>query len=97
MTTETSTKSTIEWTNEDSKAAVAQGWDIFTTERGPSNDVPFELQRDDEASVFATDHEAHAFVKTQAATGAEPATKALNYLKEASPLEYDAIMGESGS
>lgn len=92
-----------DWTPGDSTAAIAQGWEIFSTDRDPGIPLmtadgkryghrPFELQAVDEMNIFKDDHEAWRFVKNQALSGDQLALKALSFLLAKSPEEHIAIV-----
>lgn len=92
-----------EWTHEDSCYAIGQGWEIFSTSRDPAEALftsdgtpygyrPFELQKLDDADAFSTDQEAWAHVVSRAAAGDALSQKALAFLAENSPDEYNAIL-----
>lgn len=76
---------TAEWTNRDSDAACAEGWDIFEAGDG------MQLQRDDDGAVFADDFDAWVHVWEQAQQDSPLHVRALAYLAEASPEEYESI------
>lgn len=92
---------TIIWTPEDSAAALAQGWEIFSTNRDDDwcktrkglryGHRPYELQRDDDAEIFANDDEAWTFVWLAGLADDPVATRALVFLMQNSPVEYAAI------
>jgi hypothetical protein len=63
----------IKWTKKDSKAAVAEGWEIFDID---STGV-LEIERDDESGKFKNDNAARAFVAKKAAKGSPLHLKAL--------------------
>lgn len=92
------------WTRNDSRRAIAQGWEIFKTEDDPARAAaivngkrygkrPFELQAVTESNPFGDDDgKAQAHVKARAAKGDKLAAKALVFLKAHSRAEYAAIM-----
>lgn len=93
----------LTWRSEDSAAASSEGWDIFETSRSKADEQqlvngtpyghrPFELQRCDDTKRFASDDEAHRFVRIGAQNGNELAAKALAYLQQCSAVEYAAVM-----
>lgn len=94
------------WSYADQRAAYAEGWEIFETNRDddetakdivdgkPYGYRPFELQRDDDAAIFRSDTDAWRHVRERAAAGSVLHQKALAFLKEESPAEHEAIMGE---
>jgi len=77
------------WDGRASAAAARQGWNLF--EVSASGPCPVELQRDDEAGVFAHDAEAHAHVMARAAAGDWVARQALAYLRLHAPAAYEAV------
>ena len=87
-----------------SSKASEQGWDIFEASGDPNAIVegrlygtrPYELERYDEAGVFKDDLEAWVFVAKQAGRGDETAQKAIEFLRDNSPNEYNAIVAETG-
>jgi hypothetical protein len=93
----------IEWTADDAEKAGRQGWGLFeangSEERAGTivngeayGDRPYELQCIDESDVFTTDDEAWRFVSESAVEGNVFAKKALEFLEQHSPREYDAII-----
>lgn len=70
-----------------------EGWLI--AEVDDPNHPPFELQRDDEAAIFASDKEAATYVKLRANEGSAPHIAALEFLREKSPAEYRTIMEQT--
>ena len=95
-----------EWTGEDSCCAIELGWDIFDADRHPDDKTvneqivegrpygyrPFELQAVHEADILPDDNAAHVFVVESANAGDPLALKALAFLKERSPVEYEAVL-----
>ena len=71
------TKNKVVWTKEDSIAASKQGWCVFES---VGDEVEFQLQREDEMEVFASDDDAAAFVKAKALEGDALAKKAIGVL-----------------
>ena len=78
-----------EWTNEDSTLASAEGWDVFDSE-GSANG-PWQIQKRDETSTFNQDTDAWRYVWQRAERGSLLHQRALEYIKEHNPPEYDAI------
>lgn len=74
------------WTDADSLQAMLEGWDIFAVGHNY-----YELQQDDERDLFGSDAAAWKYVCEQAAAGGDLHQRALEFLKENSPHEYDAI------
>lgn len=84
------------WSDAQSYAAIAQGWDLFTT-GGAEGHPPWELQRidfpeDESDAVFPGDQEAHEFVRRQAEAGDSLALAAIAFLEERSPEEHATVM-----
>lgn len=89
----------IVWTVEDGAAAQTEGWGIF--ECYGSDNGPFQLCRIDDPEVFAADlgaqilrtwtddTEVWEFVRS---SGSDLHTKALAFLREQNPAEYESIM-----
>lgn len=79
----------------DSDLAQAEGWDIFEASGSIANvngDREFQLQRIDETQVFPGDEEAWHHVYTQAHAGSALHRRALIFLRERSPAEFEAII-----
>lgn len=73
------------WTDEDSAAAVAEGWDIFLI-NGDDN-LP-EIEKHDEGpSPFETDHDAVAHVRRRAKEGSPLHIKAMELNALTNPKE----------
>ena len=85
----------MEWTREQNSAADRQGWAIFYTQ-GAYGHPPYEVQRIDDPEdgppMFASDREAHEFVRRRAEEGDSLALAALEFLKRESPEEYDTVV-----
>jgi hypothetical protein len=83
----------IEWTNEDSRAAYDEGWDIFDSEG--SQNGPWQIQKFDDPDsgpqVFTEDTDAWVQVRTRASEGSALHIKALAFLRQYNPQEADAI------
>ena len=87
------------WTNTDSAAACADGWNIF--ECFGSDNGPWQIQRLDEPSdwpefhgrpyPFAEDADAWCHVWQKAEEGSALHQRALAFLGEHNPSEFDAI------
>lgn len=73
------------WTNADSDAAEAEGWNLWECE--PSVHGPFQLLHDEEASVFQYHQQAWLHVAKRAAQGSPLHLKALAFLREHNPAE----------
>ena len=85
----------IDWTPEDDAASEKQGWAIFDTTSGHGH-PPWELHRIDDPEdgsepLFEGDRQAHEFVLEQSMRGDRLAYKALEFLREHSPKEYDTV------
>lgn len=65
----------IEWTKEDSAAAVADGWDVFHVDSSYH-----DIQKSDEADQFGEDTHAIAHVFYMASAGSELHRKAIAYV-----------------
>jgi hypothetical protein len=96
-------KRTESWSQQDSADAIAQGWEIFSTDRAPSDHPvtadgsdygyrPFELQAINESGVFEDDPSAWKFVTEKASRGDQLALRAMEFLRINSPAEYSAII-----
>jgi hypothetical protein len=86
---------TTQWNVPDHDRAREQGWDIFEAVGAaapPTACRPFVLHRVGETNRFVDDFAAWQFVVTQAAVGDELAQRALDFLAERSPLEYETVM-----
>jgi hypothetical protein len=59
------------WAKPDWQIEDGEGWALFNVETRP------EIQRDDEADVFASDEDAIAFVADRAKDGSDPHLRAL--------------------
>ena len=73
----------------DNTQAATEGWCI--SECHGSDNGPYQLQRDDEAEVFASDDEAWLFVFRKVAEGSEYHRQAILFLEKESPFEYEAF------
>jgi len=85
------------WTNRMSRLASQEGWDIFEASGSCQNkngDRPLQLQRMDEMARFEDDADAWRFVHKQAQLGSRLHQTALEYLKQESLPEYEAIIEE---
>jgi hypothetical protein len=81
--------------NFDNTQAQAEGWfisfcDGYMDEKGEPR--PWQLQREDEREVFASDLEAWAHVVSKARAGSEYHRDALDFLAKHSPAEHAAIV-----
>lgn len=92
----------VQWPVACQEAALAEGWDLFSTDRDPRDELgvvngkpygyrPFELQRYEEAGIFAADQDAWRFVWYRAQDGSPLHQQALAFLQQESPEEYTAI------
>ncbi|TIW53840.1 MAG: hypothetical protein E5V54_24060 [Mesorhizobium sp.] len=90
----------VEWLPEHQSDAQAEGWDIFEASGSISNengDREFQLQALDDSDIFTgetRDIDAWRHVYTQAFAGSALHQHALNFLREHSPGEYEAIVKE---
>lgn len=85
------------FTDAESALFQAEGWEIFEASGSVQNDNgdrPFQLQRLDEEAILPDDVTAWAIVLRRAHGGSEPHQKALNFLREHSPAEFEAIIHE---
>ena len=80
-----------DWLESDQKAALAQGWGLFSTPL-MGGYHHYELQHVDENGTFQTENEAHVFVARQAKAGDALAAKALRFLAKNSPREYETVV-----
>ena len=81
-------------TAKESRQATREGWGIFDATDSVANrqgNWPLQIQRIDEQSTFADDHEAHAFVINKAKRGSTLHLKALMILRQESKPELAAI------
>ena len=81
----------IKWTAEDDLRATAEGWGLFAT------DSSLQLQADYESGVFVSGTTAHDdlawfHVYEEANKGSGFHRRALNYIQQESPVEYNLIM-----
>ncbi|TPL66588.1 hypothetical protein [Mesorhizobium sp. B2-4-1] len=89
-----------EWPPEHQFDAQAEGWDIFEASGSILNengDHPFQLQACDESDAFTgdmRDMKAWNHVYTKAHAGSRLHQQALNFLKEQSEPEFEAIISE---
>jgi hypothetical protein len=81
---------TAQWTPEDQDAAVAKGWGLFDASDS-ENDTPYQLQASSDAGLIWNDDDAWMLVVNNARAGEPLERKALAFLKERSPNEYDFI------
>jgi hypothetical protein len=75
------------WSREDEHAAAGEGWGIFDYDAAGQ----FQLQRLDDLMRFHTDYEAWRHVWASARTGNVTCQRALAFLAERNPSEYEAI------
>ena len=61
----------MRWTNKDQEQAMQEGWAIFNHPKHA------EIQKDDEAAVFASDEDAVSFIVERALAGSAGHAKAL--------------------
>lgn len=71
-----------EWTTADSEAAIAEGWDLFETNRA---DGHMEIQRHDDETSFELDGDALDHVIAKADEGSALHAKALHMHNEHNP------------
>lgn len=86
------------WTDDDSQAALAEGWDLFWCANA---DSPWEIERidapadDDRVDYddpkFSDDREVWVHVTEQAKAGSSLHQKALDFIAEHNPTEWDHI------
>ncbi len=76
----------LTWTNDDAREADAEGWNIFSVERGEGHD--FDLERWDEAEIFAGDDQAWSFVFEKHSA---LHVRAMRFLEARSPVEHANI------
>lgn len=89
---------TTTWTDADSQAASLEGWDIWDSEG--SQNGPWQIQKFDDTEeaaeqgfgILAEDTDSWVLVRTQAAAGSPLHQRALAFLAEHNPTEYEAIM-----
>lgn len=79
------------WTNADSDAATAEGWDVFNVDATPGSADRTRLERSDEAEIFPGDYEAWIHVVTRAAAGSDLHKRALAVVRERNQDEWNAI------
>ena len=76
----------MEWTKENSKSAIIEGWDLYHTEGSVDGDR--QVQRNDEQHLLEDDHQAWVIVNK----GVEPHhLKAKQILKRENLKEYKRI------
>lgn len=68
-----------------------EGWAISVC--SGSEHGPFQLQRYDEAAIFASDEEAWKHVVLRASKNSEPHRLALAWLREHAPEEWERVVG----
>ena len=88
---------TPDWTSDNIDQAYAEGWNIFEASGSSLNEdgeMPYQLQRDDEAAIFEDDTTAWHHVYNRANEGSELHRQALAFLQEFSTPEYEAIIKE---
>ena len=80
----------IGWTANDQKLAEKQGWGIYPSQwRGAT---PFQLQAKEYDSCFKNDPDVWVFVFLTSHFSNKVAAKAINFLREHSPYEYESII-----
>jgi hypothetical protein len=77
-------------------AAAKEGWTVSDCD-GSENGTPYQLQALDEAAVFVDDSAAWLHVVTNARNGDALAIKALEFIRDFSPKEYDYISKHVGT
>ncbi|WP_353645733.1 hypothetical protein [Mesorhizobium sp. WSM2239] len=91
---------TTEWTTTHSEQAISEGWDIFEASGSAQNengDRPFQLQALDEDEIFVgpnRDVDAWTHVYHHAKRGLPLHQQALNFLREHSLPEFEAVISE---
>jgi hypothetical protein len=97
-----------QWTDEDARQSVSQGWSIFSIlGRDPAMEArivngrpygyrPYEIMTVLDEGIFADDEEAWDFVKFQVASGDALALRAAEFLRANSPCEYKAVFEARG-
>lgn len=75
----------------DNRQAASEGWAIWEC---LGDGAPFKLCRDDETEMFADDLAAWGYVVAKAEEGSEYHMRALAFLREHSPAEFQAIVNE---
>lgn len=84
------------WTGRDAIEASAEGWDVFDS--GGSENGPFQIcMRDDMDSGFLTDEEVWQHVVDEAREGSALHRRALDFVREHNPAEYETIIGHVGA
>lgn len=99
MTTQTERLAQInssweEW-SPNAEAASREGWTV--SECDSENDTPFQLQALDEVGIFESDDHAWTHVVTNARNGDVLALKALAFIRNCSPNEYEFIVKACGN
>ena len=74
---------------DDDEIATSEGWGVFDS--AGSDGGPWQIQRIDELEMFPSDDEAWVHVWTRAAEGSPVHRRALDYVREHNPPEYEAI------
>lgn len=76
----------------DHLAATAEGWGIFAVD---GDDTELQLQRLDESDTFRSDDEAWEFVITKAVSGSGLHQRAIAYIKQTSPDEFERFVKDA--
>lgn len=90
-----------EWLADQSELAIVEGWEIFEasgSELNANGDRPFQLQACDDSPIFTgynRDVYAWAHVYRHAHAGSLLHQQALNFLREHSKPEFEAIIIEN--
>ncbi|MGX9944937.1 hypothetical protein ACTG4Q_20965 [Bradyrhizobium denitrificans] len=74
----------------DNNRAIDEGWSIF--ECFASENGPWQLQKCDDSNLLKDDLQAWRLVVDYADAGSEYHQKALQFLKDHNPIEYDCII-----
>lgn len=64
-----------DWTPDDEKASVQEGWAIFHVDS-----TYYDIQRDDETMIFESDAEAISWIFHMATAGSERHRRAINFI-----------------
>jgi|AntDeeMinimDraft_5_1070356.scaffolds.fasta_scaffold12010_5 hypothetical protein len=79
----------IVFTVSDDEIANAEGWGIFSVD---GDDKDLQLQKFDDSSAFQDDDAAWDFVLTKAVSGSELHQRAIAFIKQESPDEFESFV-----
>jgi len=94
---ETSKMTKLNWTENDARISLAEGWGLFDHNGSAAGDVgTLRIERFDDAKIFVDDAAAWVHVVKRAHEGSPLHYKALSVIAEDNTTERDAIFWHTG-